>query len=266
MENRSIIYHDKIIWSKDRKKKFLYGQLIKAVYGTLLRAIIFYNKLLKHLILDHGFVQNEYDMCTFNKMMNGEQIIVQFHFDSSKVSHKDQAVLEDFLGDLRSEFGQENKMIENKGLIHKYLGITIDYSIPGKVVFIMFDYLEDVIVEAAEDMKNSCSYYLGNNQLFNVDYDSPSLPPKDAELFHRHITRLLFASKRSRPDMQVRVAFLCTRVKLSTEQNYKKLGRVISYPKEPVHLPLVKGVDDNGTVTWNIGASFAVHPDCKSHT
>ena len=34
-------YHNKIIWSKDRKKKFLYGQLIRAVYGTLLGAIIF---------------------------------------------------------------------------------------------------------------------------------------------------------------------------------------------------------------------------------
>ena len=66
-------YHDKVIWSKDCKKKFLYGRLIKAVYGTLLRAIIFYNKLSKHLT-NHGFVQNKYDMCTFNKMVNGEQI------------------------------------------------------------------------------------------------------------------------------------------------------------------------------------------------
>ena len=48
-------YHDKIIWSKDHKKDFLYNQLIKAVYGTLLGAIIFYNKLSKHLT-DHGFV------------------------------------------------------------------------------------------------------------------------------------------------------------------------------------------------------------------
>ena len=48
-------YHNKIIWSQDCKKKFLYGRLIKAVYGTLLGAIIFYNKLSKHLI-DHGFV------------------------------------------------------------------------------------------------------------------------------------------------------------------------------------------------------------------
>ena len=32
-----------------------------------------------------------------------------------------------------------------------------------------------------------------------------------------------------------------------------------------VHLPLVVGEDDSGRLTWNIDASFAVHPDCKSH-
>ena len=48
-------------------------------------------------------------MCTFNKMVNGEQITVQFHVDNLKVSHKEQSVLEDFLCDLRSEFGQEDE-------------------------------------------------------------------------------------------------------------------------------------------------------------
>ena len=46
----------------------------------------------------------------------------------------------------------------------------------------------------------------------------------------------------------------------------KKLERVISYLKDIVHLPLVIGVDNSETLTWNINASFAVHPDCKSHT
>ena len=119
-------------------------------------------------------------------MVNGEQIIVQFHVDDLKVSPKNQAVLEDFLGELRSEFGQEDELTENKGLVHKYLGITIDYLITGKAVFIMFNYLENVIVEAAEDLKNSRSYYPGNNQLFKVDDDSPRLLPKDAVVFHRH--------------------------------------------------------------------------------
>ena len=76
----------------------------------------------------------------------------------------------------------------------------------------------------------------------------------------------MFASKRARPDIQVCVAFLCTRVKSPNKQDYKKLGKVISYLKKNVHLPLVIGADDSGTLTWNIDASFAVHPDCKSHT
>ena len=58
-------------------------------------------------------------MCTFNKMVNGEQITVQFHVDDLKVSHKEQSILEDFLKDLRDEFGQEDKLTENKGLVHE---------------------------------------------------------------------------------------------------------------------------------------------------
>ena len=123
-----------------------------------------------------------------------------------------------------------------------------------------------MIVEANGDKKNSHSYYPGNNQLFKVDYDLPSLPSKDAELYHCHVARLLFSSKRARPDIQVCATFICTRVKSPTEQEYKKLGRVISYLKGTVHLPLVIGVDDSETITWNIDSSFAIHPDCKSHT
>ena len=130
----------------------------------------------------------------------------------------------------------------------------------------MFDYLEDVIVKAAEDLKNSCSYYPGKDQLFNVNDGSPRLLPKGAELFHCHVARLLFTSKRARLNIQVCVAFLSTRVKSATEQDCKKLGRVISYLKETVHLPLVIGADNSGTLTWNIDASFAVYPDIESHT
>ena len=77
----------------------------------------------------------------------------------------------------------------------------------------MFNYLEDVIFEATDDLKNSCSYYPGNNQLFKVDNYSPRLSQKDKGIFHCHIARLLFASKRARPDIQVCAAFICTQVK-----------------------------------------------------
>ena len=156
-------HHDKIIWSEDGNK-LLHRQLIKEVYGTLLGAIILYNKLSKHLT-NHGFILNKYNMCKFNKMVNGRQVTVQFHVDDLKVLHKDQAVLDDFLDELRSEFGQEDELTEI-GLVNKYLGITIDYLITGKVVFTMYDYLVDIILEAANNLKNGPSYYPGNDQLF----------------------------------------------------------------------------------------------------
>ena len=62
-------------------------------------------------------------------------------------------------------------------------------------------------------------------------------------------------------NIQVGVAFLCTRVKLHMEQDCRKFGRVISYLKETIHLPLVVGIDNNETLTWNIDASFTVHSD-----
>ena len=77
---------------------------------------------------------------------------------------------------------------------------------------------------------------------------------------------MLLVSKRARPDIQICVAFLYTKVKGPTELDYKKLGKVTSYLKEIVHLPLVVGTDNSRRLTWNIDALFTVHPDCKSHT
>ena len=89
-------------------------------------------------------------------MVHGEQLTVQFHVNDLKASHMEQAVLDEFLNTLRSKFGKGDKFAEETGLVHDYLRITIDYSIPGKVAFTtMFDFLEDVIVENPSDMKNS---------------------------------------------------------------------------------------------------------------
>lgn len=99
---------------------------MRAVYGTLLAAIIFYEKLSKRL-LDQGFLINDYDECTFNKMVNGEQLTVQFHVDDLKALHKDSKVLDGFLGELQKDFGKEEELTETKGHIHDYLGMTITF-------------------------------------------------------------------------------------------------------------------------------------------
>ena len=130
----------------------------------------------------------------------------------------------------------------------------------------MFDFLEDIVVEAPDDLKSGWSCYPGNGNLFKVDKGSPLLSPERSDLFHCLVARLLFATKRARPNLQVCIAFLCIRFKAPTEEDYAKLGRVITYLSETIHLPLVIGADSSGIMTWNVDASFAVHPDCKSHT
>ena len=73
------------------------------------------------------------------------------HVDNLKVLYKDQTVLDNFLDELRSEFGQEDELTENRRPVHKYLSNKSNHLIAGKVVCTMFDYLEDMIVECTEE-------------------------------------------------------------------------------------------------------------------
>ena len=44
-------------------------------------------------------------------------------------------------------------MTFTRGKMHKYLGITIDYSLPGKVIVSMIDYIGKMLEDITEDMK-----------------------------------------------------------------------------------------------------------------
>jgi hypothetical protein len=68
------------------KQKVLYVHIIKALYGLLASAMLFYKKLVGDLI-GIGFKLNQYDPCVANKMVNGHQLTVSWHVDDLKVSH-----------------------------------------------------------------------------------------------------------------------------------------------------------------------------------
>ena len=85
-------YNKCVLTSKTTRKKRLYSKLTKAVYGTLLGAILFYQKLIGQLY-KWGDKQNLYDPCTFNKTINEQQMTIQFHVDNTKLSYMDQDVL-----------------------------------------------------------------------------------------------------------------------------------------------------------------------------
>ena len=85
-------------------------------------------------------------------------------------------------------------------------------------------------------------------------------------MFHHNTAKLLFLCKRARPDIQPPVAFLCTRVQEPDQDDYKKLARVMKYLRGSSDLVLTLEANNMNIVKWWVDASFAVHPDMRSHT
>ena len=73
---------------------------------------------------------------------------------------------------------------------------------------------------------------------FKTRSDSGYLDQETAELFHHVTEQLLFLGQSGRPYIRNAVSFLCTRVKSSDNDDYKKLHRVIKYLRKTKFLRL----------------------------
>ena len=142
---------DLLIWVDPSYEQFftykgsnrvIYTELDKALYGTLQGALLFWKKLSSHLIDKLGFTKNPYNACFMNWDIKGNQCTIGWHVDNLKISHKDESVVEQVLKNINEEFGKESPLTITRGYIHKYLGMTIDYSSPKKVKFHMKNYIE----------------------------------------------------------------------------------------------------------------------------
>ena len=243
----------------------LYVELKKALYGAMRAALLFW-KLLTSKLEEWGFVINPYDWCVANKDINGQQCTIIWHVDDLKILHVDPNVVTDIIKQLEGEFAKEAPLSITRGKVHDYLGMTPDFTIDGKVQIKMIDYIENMLEELPADMDGEAATPAPSH-LFEVNENDPKMLDKTRSDFFRHnVAKLLFLCKRARPDIQTSVAFLCTRVKGPDEDDYKKLSRVMKYLRGTVNMPLTLEANNMHVIKWWVDASFAVHPDMKSHT
>ena len=78
-------------------KTVLYVELLKALYGTLKAALLFWKLLSKKLVL-WGFEINPYDWCVANTTIDGKQCTILWHVDDLKISHVDPKVNTTMIG------------------------------------------------------------------------------------------------------------------------------------------------------------------------
>ena len=66
--------------------------------------------------------------------------------------------------------------------------------------------------------------------------------------------------------MQTLTASLCTLVKEPTGDDWGKLLQGMKFIQQTVNDKLLIHIDDIRLICWWVDASFAVHPDFRSHT
>jgi hypothetical protein len=85
------LYGPYVVYERNRRNKVLYVQVMRAIYGMLEAAILWYKKFRGELE-QKGFKFNPYDPCVANRTEKGSQHTLLFHVDDLKSSHKDSKV------------------------------------------------------------------------------------------------------------------------------------------------------------------------------
>jgi hypothetical protein len=242
----------------------IYVKLQKALRGCLMSALLFYEKLLGDL-KSQGFELNPYDPCVANKTIKGNQFTLTWHVDDIKMSHKDPKEVTHVIDWLKGIHGDNMHM--SRGLLHDYLGMTLDYTTKGEVKVIMVDYLKGVLGDFPEVIDGTAPTP-ASEHLFDVrpDKEKTLLNEEQARVFHHAVAQLLFASARSRKAIQMAISFLTTRVKQPDEDDWGKLKRLLKYVRGTVYMPLILKADSLNIIKWWVDASYVTHGDCRGHT
>jgi len=218
-------YQDFIVMEKGRK--VIYVKVLKAIYGTLMAALLWYKKFKKDLE-EQGFIFNSYDPCVVNRSVKGNQQTIRFHIDNLCSSHVDKTVNDEFLKWLNEKYGEHGKVEATRGRVHEYLGMKIIFE--GKSVKIdMKDYIRDMIEEGERFIKKNDKVATpAQGDLFNED-QGRRLSEEDKATFHKIVAKGLFLAKRARPDIQPVISVLCTRVRNPGVHDWDKMVRMLRY-------------------------------------
>jgi hypothetical protein len=107
-------------------------------------------------------------------MINGKQCTVLWHVDDLKISHV-EAVVTEIISKIEAVFGSvDAPVIQTRGKVHDYLGMTIDFSKKGTVEFTMIDYIKKMLETLPEDMAGEAATPVANH-LFELHPESESM-------------------------------------------------------------------------------------------
>jgi len=164
----------------------------------------------------------------------------------------------------------------HRGKVHKYLGMSLDFSHKGQCHVTMYDYLDGIREAFDAAVKKHGDGFIpvtkqrfktpAPDNLFVVNEDCEKLSEAASADFHTIVAKTLYVTKRARPDTCLAIAFLTTRVRAPDTDDWDKLCHLMEYLRGDRDRPLILGADNDGLLMWYVDASFAVHPNMRGHT
>jgi hypothetical protein len=158
-------------------------------------------------------------------------------------------------------------MTVSRGKIHKYLGMTLDYSVPGQVKITMLDYVNEILsaFDKAEPKGGGTKTSAAPDSLFKVGEDCEKIAQAKAVGFHNLVANNFYATKRARPDTCTAITFLTRKVRELDKADWTKLVHLMRYIRGTHMIPLILSAKGSGILKWWVDASFAVHPNMRGH-
>ena len=156
-------------------------------------------------------------------------------------------------------------MTVTRGKEHDFLEMHFVFKDDGTINIQMKNYLKEAINESEMDIARTAATPAKKN-LYDVSEGARVLEGHEHEVFHSVVAKLLYITIRGRMDILLPIIFLCSRVAKATTEDQAKLKRVLEYLNGTLDLSYTLGADDLGRFRTWVDASFAVHPDMKSHT
>ncbi len=201
------LYGRYVVYERNRRNKVLYVQVMRAIYGMLEAAILWYKKFRGELE-QKGFKFNPYDPCVANRTEKGPHHTLLFHVDDLKFSHKDSKVNDQFDKWLQENYGEHGEVAIHQGKIHDYLGMEIDFSEKGKVKIGMTEYVESMLEVFPENIKSTDTAVTpASDGLFN-EGQGKKLNEERADAYHTMVAKALFYA--SVQDQTYSLQLLCS--------------------------------------------------------
>jgi hypothetical protein len=237
-------------------------RILKALYGLVQSAALWY-KVLTGYLQDIGFVPNIIDNCVLNNKGNGRDITVVLYVDDLLILSPNQGDIDWLIGKLKHEY---KELSTETGDEFNYLGMVLQTNRDGEVTLRMDGYIDNAL-NAFPEYKNVRKTTTPANVNLFKETETDLLDDKGRKRFHTTVARLLYLSKRVRPDIQLPVLYLCTKVRAPTNEDECKLKRVLGYLKmTKTRGRVITKQGDMTRLNAYVDASFASHADGKGHT